>query len=87
MDRSDQENLSHQHAAPRRAGYRCTGQGCCAPKAEVRFAKSDFGFSFLPQPPNLKIAGYVMTEFEKLKLPPEIADLRIENGELVATFR
>jgi hypothetical protein len=24
---------------------------------------------------------------EKLKLPPEIADLRIENGELVATFR
>src|SRR5216683_2947969 len=24
---------------------------------------------------------------EKLKLPPEIADLRIENGELLATFR
>jgi hypothetical protein len=24
---------------------------------------------------------------EKLKLPPEIADLRIENGELMATFR
>jgi len=24
---------------------------------------------------------------EKLKLPPEIADLKIENGELVATFR
>jgi hypothetical protein len=24
---------------------------------------------------------------EKLKLPPEITDLRIENGELLATFR
>ncbi|HKW65285.1 MAG TPA: hypothetical protein VJN89_22230, partial [Candidatus Acidoferrum sp.] len=24
---------------------------------------------------------------EKLKLPPQIADLRIENGEVVATYR
>jgi hypothetical protein len=58
----------------------------------LRFEPVSGQLGSLPIPQSaLETAVQKMTDSpenrEKLKLPPEIADLRIENGELLATFR
>ena len=58
----------------------------------LRFEPLSGHFGSLPIPQSaLQTAVQKMMESpenrEKLKLPPEITDLRIENGELLATFR